>query len=83
MNVVYASLHTSALSESFCSWLRIGKESRFCRERLDLGFCSCKDMLREKTTGSSLSLTGACRIIQERYISLNKHMVIGQQLPFK
>ncbi len=65
MNVVYIPLHTSGLSESFFSWLRIGKESRFCTERLDLGFGSCKDMLREKTTGSSLSLMGVCENIQK------------------
>lgn len=51
--------HTSFVWVSFCSWLKIGKESRFCSARLDLGFCSWMDKLREKTTGSSLSLTGA------------------------
>lgn len=52
--------HTSVLWVSFCSWLTIGKKSKFWRERLDLAFCSCMDMLTEKTTGSSLSITGAC-----------------------
>lgn len=50
---------TSFLWVSFCSWLKIGKESRFCSDRLDLAFCSWMDRLREKTTGSSLSLTGS------------------------
>lgn len=70
MNAAFAP--TSVLCVSFCSWLRIGKKSRFCRERLDLGFCSSKDMLREKTTGSSLSFTGPCKIIQRSCISFNR-----------
>lgn len=60
LNIVRGWIYTSVLWVSFCSWLRIGNESRFCIERLVLGFCSCKEMLREKTTGSSLSRTGAC-----------------------
>lgn len=70
---------TSVLCVSFCSGLIIGKKSRFCRERLALGFCSCKDILREKTTGSSLSLTGDCKFIQETCISLNKCIATGQE----
>ena len=77
MYSVHASLQTSVLWESFCSWLMIGKESRFWRERLDLGFCSCKDMLREKTTGSNLSLTTSCITNQNSPISFSHvHVVI-------
>lgn len=68
---MHPPLGTSALWVSFCSVLRTGKKSRFCSERLALGFCSCNDMLSEKTTGSSLSRTGSCKFIREFYASLH------------
>lgn len=68
--IANAPHHTSLFLDTSCNGLKIGKESRFCRERLDLAFCSTIDMPREKTTGSSLSLTGACRTIWNSYINL-------------
>lgn len=64
---------TSVFSVTFWSWLKIGKESRFCKDRLDLAFGSLKDTLRVKSTGFNLSTTGDCEMIWHTQINLVWH----------
>lgn len=69
----FTVIATSVFSESFWLWLNIGKESRFCKDRLDLGFGSLKDTLRVKSTGFNLSITGDCEVIQRTRIKCVCH----------